>query len=334
MAAPVSSTVNPTNGFIFPKSVPYRLNIMFDQDTFTGDYDRYVSINDEESYSGIEKSAEEELKRRYEAKLIDKNHYLRQGSCKVIVEGVQEHAHSLASLEDWESICKIILLHCVSESRQKFRLDISREFAALQSETIDDESIMETKRVEIYTLLKSGESGEHYLPQPDIIRVASFHTIQRIIEQDKTIDSMDSKDKESLAKDVQKNGKKLLLSCILAKSSMKCLKHILDAGYSDDFLPLEDEQYWHPTDDRCRADLKAIIHHQKMFMAPEITSKYMEYCPSVVMPIQYPNGNKKSAYCGSGAYSEVYRIQIDPNHHKLSKVISSTFVLMMTLIWY
>ena len=39
------------------------------------------------------------------------------------------------------------------------------------------------------------------------------------------------------------------------------------------------------------------------------------------------NPEKKAAHCGSGAYSNVYKVRIDPAHHKLTKV-SKTFVIL------
>ena len=326
------------SGLIFPNLIAFRLDITFNSRKSTDVSNGFVPINDEKGYSDIESIAEGKLKELYPTELTHKDVYLRHGSCKIITEGANERAHSLVSLEDWKSICIIILQQCMSENRRKFRLDVSREFAALQSEAFNDENIAKTKGDEIQHLLKSTECGKLYLPQPDIIRVASVHTIHQIIEQDKTINE---KDKDSFAKDVQKKGKRLLLSCLLASSSMDYLKHLFDANLSDESLPLDERKCCHPENAECLKLFRGIVRCQNEFTAPEITSKYMEYSASVVMPIQYwdklgtkysgADGLKRSAYCGSGGYSEVYRIKIDPNHHKLSKVILLTSMFKMVL---
>lgn len=62
-------------------------------------------------------------------------------------------------------------------------------------------------------------------------------------------------------------------------------------------------------------------------------AKIFEHSATVPSPIQENEEQEvldriEAARCGEGAYSKVYRVRIDPNHHRLSQVIkySSNFV--------
>lgn len=168
---------------------------------------------------------------------------------------------------------------------------------------------------------------------------------------------MESNEKEEFVQSVQSDAPRLFLMFLNAKLEMSCLKELLNHGLSDKDLPLKETQYCHK---RCGSDFYHLINGQRGFNAAEFLDihKHQNFSDHVIIPIHFkekkryddypaeeqnehyrrhekiandpnsisPDGDnddgdaKTKAYCGAGAYSTVYRINIDPGHHRLSQV--------------
>ena len=335
----------PTQGFIFPPTISYTLHITFEDGVLEPTATQTVPANDVDSYHKIEKLAEQLVRENFKGTLASRELNFRHGSCKIISEQGREDIHPLSSQDDWKDVCFALFNYWTSQSHHNIRLDISRDYFALQTEVLGSESFSITKRREINSLMKRSSSGRHYIPRIDLMRMTSIDSIRQIILQDDSL-SISHQEKEEFILDVQKRAGKLLAMCVLAPLKMKCLKKLMDGGLSDRSLPLREESCCHQ---KCSADFRNLFREQGGFMAPEFNEigEYKALHPCCVIPMHfYPkdrvpgstteeteNGNgsgsqsengddaeKDNACCGFGAFSKVYRVRIHPDYHKLSRV--------------
>jgi len=128
---------------------------------------------------------------------------------------------------------------------------------------------------------------------------------------------------------------------------MVCLHLLLENGLNDSALPLEESHRCHR---ECRGDFKRLLENQGSFLAARFKTigEHQQPHTRVVIPLQYcsrdyeeksvqieglsrpgveiPSNSteeattKKAAFCGGGAFTNVYCVKIDPDHHELSKV--------------
>lgn len=334
--------------FPIQQEISYSLQLAFENVSLPIDgIIRTISANDQ-SFRKIERVAEEQVKSSCAKSLGARELIFRHGRCTIVGEASYESVHSLTSLEDWKELWIILLNYLTSGTHQCPSLKISRDYYALTFTAADDESFAKTKSSEIHILMKKA-NGRNYISRTDLIRVTSKETIRQIIMGDASITNMALEEKEAFVQDVQKSARKLLALCVYARVDMQCLKKLLDHSLVDDSLPLDDSHCCHP---KCGAAFHDLLAKQGSFMAPVFNNpgehKRLPSC--IVLPIHFvpkvvedsltrnqanfaevvsPHAEdeeqvvlrqKSLACCGSGAYSRVYRVRIDPDHHRLSQV--------------
>lgn len=154
--------------------------------------------------------------------------------------------------------------------------------------------------------------------------------------------------KERFIQDVYKKASILLTMCVLTQLRMECLKALLDKGKGDDTYPLEQKDCCHK---KCGPNFDNLLQYQGGFHAAVFfrPGEHKKLYKGTVVPIHYypkefdatacsaespvvpsegerefddddKDSEKYRAHCGSGVYSNVYRVRIDPAHHKLTKV--------------
>lgn len=346
----------PSNGFVLPSTIQYSLDICF-IDKFRGRaaVNQDLPYNDPKSYQGIEEKATSYIRENYHEVLGTKEPCFRIGKCSIVSENGYKDTHALTSREDWKTICKILISLLNTKNLGTLGLEISRDYFALQTEVISGEPCAKTIRNEIQVLMKSSDCGR-YIPRTELSRITSSNTLRQVIYEDASL-TVEPDEKEIFIQRVQSNATRLLLMCVDKKLQMRCLKQLLDKGLSDADLPLKDDHLCHPG---CWDEFESLIAVQGKFMAAEFLKigEHQNFSDQVVLPIHYkevktqdnspaednsehyrtdeknanapksksPHGEnsdgsaKDKAWCGSGAYSNVYRVNIDPDHHRLTKV--------------
>ena len=198
--------------------------------------------------------------------------------------------------------------------------------------SIDDESSAKTLCQKIHELMKMAQ-GKFYIPRTDLIRVTSDETIRQFINEDTKIQEMPLQRKEAFIRQVQEKARTLFAILVYARVEMSCLKKLLDSSLGDESLPLDNENQCHK---KCGAQFQDLLGKQGRFMAPvfETPGEHKILRSYPVLPIHFVSKDgpvastrnfseehqRDLAYCGSGAYSRVYRVRIHPDHHKLSEV--------------
>lgn len=237
-------------------------------------------------------------------------------------------------------ICTILIDFMISKKHSNLHLQISREYFALQKKSVSLGSFASTKRLEIIDLMRSSFLQKSYVPCTDLLRFTSPEIIREMIF-DEPPQNVKSSEIEDFIESVVLNARKLFAQCIFAGLTMGCLHTLLAKGLSDKNFPLEATHCCHK---KCRANFRNIIKDQGGFRAAEFNKAglHQKIHSKVVVPIEFHfkdnylkeeianysedestkigfkvESSKKNARCGSGAYSNVYRVKVNHDHHRL-----------------
>ena len=275
----------------------------------------------------------------------------KYGNCTVIGDNVEKSGLPLTTREDWESVCAILENYWRLEPLRKLHVDIFRDYFSYRDRASSEASFAATKRFEIDSLIRYTSENEPYIPRTALMRFNSLQNIREIIIQDDRL-NMGSADKEHFIQTVRSDAPCLLAMCVYAGLKMQCLSVFLRMGFSDAKLPTQSD-YCH---DRCAPDFRTFLNNRGCFAPARFdnTGEHQDFESHVVIPIHFipvekdeddilragrqkelekPKGGtsrvtdaKQSACCGSGSYSNVYRVRIDPDHHRLQKVSETSSI--------
>ena len=293
-----------------------------------------LAINDSDNYTKIENTSRKSVKERCQEDLIRKDLFLRYGKCTIVG---QNDGVSLTSQEDWATVCTILTNLLILEPSRALRLDIQGDYFAFRPRASSDISFAGAKRTEIHTLMKPAADNKIYISRTDLLRVTSRETIRDIIMQDSRIPV---NEKGDLIAQVSARARKLFAMFVYAGLSMSCLKTLLDRDRrTDDDLPLKavrgTSSNCHPGNPQCTVEYDHLLNNQGSFMAAEFMEpgQHQKFHPKIVVPIHFwstdkekgdsrrqasrdeledaesPYGGddpeKRSAWCGAGAFSNV-----------------------------
>lgn len=346
---------SPADGYIIPETVTYSLSVTFEGNKLPNAPEK-VSMhpNNPSSYEDIEKKAQKFVEAQCDAtSLAGKSVNFRQGDCTITCDAhewndIGKHTQGLSTKADWKDICTVLANLWEISRHRAMHLDINREYFGLLTRRISQESFANAKRREISNLMKSAFDGREYISRTDLLRVASMDMIRAIIVEDHTIQPGE---KEELILKAYEKAPILTTMCVHAQLRMNCLKALLAQDISDKTYPLKEKHCCHMN---CRPNFKNLLQYQGGFHAAVFFSfgEHKRLHKGTVVPVHYhpksvastdsyhdsapeeeaendyedKESEKFRAHCGSGAYSKVYRVRIDPAHHKLDKVSEFTFI--------
>ena len=321
------------DGLVLPSSIPCLLFI-----TFAGTPVREavkeltVPLDNSDSYGEIERLSQDHAKDTCQENLTGREVIFRYGDCTIISEVAGKTGLPLTSRGDWDDVSMLLKNYWTSNPHQPLRLEITRDYYAFRYRATSEVSLAGAKRTEIHTLMKRAADNRLYLSREDLISVSSQDTIRNIIMSDHQLNIITSDEKENFILRVQSDARKLLVMCVLAPLGMGCLKQLLDNGRSDKDLPLKSQHCCHT---KCAVDFENLTSRQGGFLTAEFwkTGQHQKLHSSVVVPIHFfptdkkgevprektgqldtedtdntadeENLDKKNAWCGSGAYSNV-----------------------------
>ena len=359
--------ISPSDEYFIPEIVTYSLFVTFEGKEIS-DAPKLLKLRltNPSNYNDIATTAERCVKAHYDPSVLaGRSVNFRHGDCTIVCQHSNEnenntHVQALSTKADWKDICTVITNLWTSSRHESIHLDIRLEYFGLLTKSINaDESFAEAKRHEIWCLMKPSFDDRKYIPLADLMRVKSRDMIRSIIIEDPTL-SMLPAAKEAFVEKVYEKASILLTQCVLAQLGMGCLKALLDKDITDNTYPLEPHHCCH---DKCGPNFGNLLSGQGGFHAAVffMPGEHQEIPRGTVVPIHYcpkddpkssadidqalaprgkprfPSGkretDKTKAHCGSGAYSNVYRVRIDPAHHTLSKVSQPDKPLSLRTLW-
>ena len=332
---------------VLPPEVFYTLEVTYEKEILQGtEVVRSVPIDG--GYNRMDEIAGHQVKSCHSCPSDSRELFLRYGSCRINLKEGREEFYDLKSNKDWKEVCSDLCSYWQSGKLERFHLDISREYFSLQTKADRGTSFAGVKRDEIADLMKPSLNGGEYISRTDLKRLTSMRTVRQIVHEDESL-KLSLTEKERFIGVVHSSSRILLAACVYFTLKMKCLKVFIDRGLDDKSLPLEKTtEACHSTG--CKASFRALIAQQGSFLAPVFTKvgEHMVLQPGVTLPMQYyqvhkhkqtaasihdsrsgsaslsnehhTDPTKSKAFCGSGAFSNVYRVRVDLDHHIFSKV--------------
>ena len=346
---------DPSDSVDIPRSIQCFFNITLDGTKASAAANSLViDYTESNSYQSVEKAAQDIAQDYVRASstgiLVPRQLNFKYGNCTVIGDHVEKIGLPLTTREDWESVCAILVNYSRSDPLRTLHVDIYRDYFSYRSRAASEVSLAATKRREMHNLIKHPLGNEPYIPRTALMRFNSLQNIREIIYQDNRLD-MEPEEKEHLIKSVQSSAPCLLALCVYAELKMECLNLFLQRGFSDAALPTQIKDCCHH--DKCAPNFSTLLRMRGGFMPARFDKigEHQDFHHTVVIPIHFipveedqdeimkagrqrdleegrgsttsvTDDAKQSACCGLGAYSNVYRVRIDPDHHRLSKVSS------------
>lgn len=354
---------SPVDGLFMPETTDYTLRITFENENVPVAASRDpLHLNENSSYRQIEQIAEDCVKEHCKSSLAGKSLNFRNGECAIIRGRNHKHVHGLSSEEDWKDICTIVKNFFTSNSHLHQQLDITRDYFGLLERRIRDETFASSKQSEIHVLMKEASGLKEYIPRTDLLRVTSTDMVRQILLEDPIPEQQQSA-QDAFIGEVLDRGRVLLAACVYTDLRMQCLKVLMDKGHNDNTLPRTPLATKHCCHHDCGSRFKQLLSAQGGFYAAEFWEigehKRLHSC--TVVPMQYHSQERQEgdcrneetetpseveetdhdeklitpaqkACCGSGAYSNVFRVRLDPAHHRLSKVSHALLVYRMTKV--
>lgn len=345
---------DPSDAVDIPQSVECFFHITFDGATKPiAANSSAINYTEPSSYQKVEKIAQDLVRVASSGVHPNKQINFKYGNCTVIGDHVEKIGLPLTTQEDWESVCAILKNYWRSDPLRTLRVDIFRDYFSYRSRATSEVSLAATKRQEMYNLIKWAWDDKPYISRTVLMRFNSPENIREIIIQDHRLD-MEPGHKERFIHSVQSKAACLLALCVYNGLKMECLNILLLKGFSDAALPLQRRDCCH---DKCGPDFANLLKMRGCCTAARFDNvgEHQDFHDSVVIPIHFvpveedqdeimkagrqkdiakvmetasrvTDDVKQSACCGSGAYSNVYRVRIDPDHHRLSKVSSISLI--------
>ena len=302
-----------------------------------------VFLDKSGGYQEIERVAEEHAETLSANDLGTKELKFQYGNCTLVSDAGAESRQPLRSSEDWTEVIKAVGGYWTSHIGARLHLYISRYYSAIQEQPTL--RISKVKKLEIYDRMIKTWEKRAYIPQ-DVLEMVISNNIIRLIIKENPPRSVAKEQQDAFIHRVQAEGRILLAMWVHTSLEMDCLKKLLDSGFKDSTLPLADEHQCH---EDCRSDFQQLVQAQGGYQAERfVEGEHKTLLPHAVVPLHfYPRdhakndldrevfkgyGNeppnllsqgsaiKEAARCGQGAYSDVYCVKFNSNHHSLSVV--------------
>lgn len=312
-------------------------------------------IDAPDGYGAIESKAAylmgEHLEKSCGHELAEKALLFRNGRATIdVAEGIR--SYELSSPLEWGLVEADIAARRYARSwsgnrDMNIHVNIYRDYIALRNCREGSKTFADTKRDEMVDLRCKAFNNQQYNRRIDIELITSQDTIRQVVLEDTPSDMTDT-GRDRFVTLIYAKARRLFAMCVHAQLGMKCLKTLLDDGHSDETF-LEEKHRCHH---KCRGNFENLLHWQGSFRAAEFIGcgTHQDLQHGVVVPVYYfpktededsilqedhstggsaPENPKQpltwleakdKSRCGSGAFSEVFRVKIDTDHHGLEEV--------------
>jgi hypothetical protein len=162
---------------------------------------------------------------------------------------------------------------------------------------------------------KLPEDRGTFIPKDLLHRYSSEVIIHQVIEEESKIPAADQM---KFAHTVHEKARILFLLLVRQRINLFTLYEAVNAGIGDKDLPFKDLNAWWVTDNVDRDTWECDLpESQWQFLAPQFlpeTKHLREFEPKIIIPYTYEEE------CGSGNFSRVYDVCLEPSHQTLYKL--------------
>ena len=255
-----------------------------------------------------------------------KHVYRKSGRCKLVRDDkeVDDDCKILEDERQWSEVLYLLITSFCSRCPYiPFHLEIHWEYSDLSIKRSSGQKYATAVQLAIQDKLRPNWQGKKFIPRGDLDAIFSTATIIELINADNSLDALQDLNKATFAQDVISDASRLLALCIYVKLKLNCLYHLMQKGLKDTSLPLTDLQCPKEVN---RVKFEHLIKWQGGFIAHKFTNDksgpaHRQIPDEVVVPIKF---NRKTDRLGEGGFGEVFRVHIDPDHHRFTPVRACT----------
>ncbi|OLE52325.1 MAG: hypothetical protein AUG51_18625 [Acidobacteria bacterium 13_1_20CM_3_53_8] len=324
---------------LIPNKVDCALHITFEEDLEDKDKTPHcyevpmITVPDVEwnyrtVFTNLDQKAQEHLQSHLKEEIPElesRSIYRRHGSCRIVCGGEAEEAEELNDTDQWPLVPSGLIARFVNVEKNQykpFHLEWQLVYSDLQLHPDQTTDFTLTVQKEISRKMKPNYNKEKYISRNDVFKIASAEWIPKIIDDDRSLQNLSSESdfaklKKDLVNAIIGSAPRLLAICVHVGIKLAFLKDLLDHRINDTDLPLNTEKCREKYPDCAMFELNKLIDGQGSFLAHKFEKGHQEVGTNIVLPIYY---NKVDDLLGRGAHGDVYKIQIDPDYHLLSKV--------------
>jgi hypothetical protein len=272
---------------------------------------------------GCERAISAHLAQQEELASKDEELYFQGGYCIVRGERTTKRSSYLDTSADStaNSVLQAAALFLCDVRGEKFDLEIHLEYATFGMQRSPQESYAEFLQQALDLKMVKNFDGHKYIPRADLRLFCQRSVIRSSVDNEPQFGSWTQTARDAFSEQIAVQMPRLHAVCIYAGFSLSFLQHLAESGHSDHDRPPEAHKCEVPS---CRFRLRRFHETQSSFF-PAVFEKdqhFHEWNDDILLPIQF---NKKTDDVGHGAFSTVYRVQIDPAHHSLSHKVSYSY---------
>lgn len=342
--------------YVIPLNVSCKLSVSFE-----GSEEKFIKqilatpLHETHSYRKIETKALHFVGETFAEELTSREVYFRYGNCTIVGNNRYRRRLPLTSLQDWKIVCKAVIYYQATYNLSP-HLEIWREYFSCQDRTLNETSLQAGTSSDIHQLMAHESERTHgtsYITRADLNRAIPPHIIPDLIREDSPR-GMDEMQMQDLISRIRSRAPLLLAMFVDAGLHMSCLKELVDQDIDDSALPLTKGRRCHDNKRApCQKNFDEMIERQGRFRPVRFDKpgehqdlhKYrvvpIRFCPKrnpIATPasatghiaeetVRTPDNQeickKNEAFCGSGSFSTVYRVRLNPHQHTLMEVSPS-----------
>jgi hypothetical protein len=315
-----------------PKAVPCKLVVFLDDKIFSHFEEARCYWNDTSYFNILQNAADRILKEQGNFHPSDESArlYKRAGRCRLVrrEDDFEVESIIIENKRQWADFLPLMVASFAANNPfVPFYLDFRWEYSLLIINRQAGVPYADTIKGVLYDRLERNHRNQKYIPRQVLDNLFKPSTVRELIDKDDSLKRLAQKlptetgqlfDKEKFITHVIANGIVYLALCIYTGLSLECLYRLTEK-YKDCTTLLQVSDC---PNDISKPQFDHLVELQGGFQAHTFPNDsghpiHRQLDDSIVVPIKF---DEEVDSIGKGGFGEVFRVQIDPDHHRFSPV--------------
>ena len=315
-----------------PNSVPCKLYVFLDGKIFPHFEEARCYWNDASYFNILQNAADRILEEQGNFHPEDESArlYRRAGRCRLVrrEDDFEVESIIIENKRQWAQFLPLMVAKFAANNPfVPFYLDFHWEYSLLIIKRQDGVAYAETVKGVLYDRLKRNHRNQKYIPRQVLDNLFKPSTVRELIDQDESLKRLEQRlhaetsqflDKEKFIDHVIANGIVYLALCNYVGLPLECLYRLIEK-YKDCTTLLQVSDC---PNDISKPQFDYLVELQGGFQAHTFPNdrgppKHQKLGNSIVVPINF---DETKDLVGSGGFGDVFRVHIDPDHHRFSPV--------------
>jgi hypothetical protein len=315
-----------------PKAVPCKLVVFLDDKIFPHFEEARCYWNDASYFVILQNAAHRILEEQGNFHPRDESArlYKRAGRCRLVrrEDDFEVESIIIENKRQWVQFLPLMVAKFAANNHfVQFYLDFRWEYSLLIINRQDGVAYAETVKGVLYDRLKRNHRNQEYIPRQVLDNLFKLSTVRELIDKDKSLKKLAQKlltetgqlfDKDKFIAHVIADGIVYLALCIYTGLPLECLYRLTEK-YKDCTTLLQVSDC---PKGISKPQFDHLVELQGAFQAHTFPNNsghpiHRQLDNRIVVPIKF---DEKGDSIGRGRFGEVFRVQIEPDHHRFSPV--------------